>query len=166
MRDMSTQPEKFAAAVDRVDEALRAMWRGNSEPYAALWAPSDEVTVFGALGPAEKGWPEVSQTLRWIGGKFSGEGRSTIERLATGESGDLAYTVGFERRTARLDGGDLRRKRYASRTYTAGSTADGILSTVTPTLRNQIPARAEHFRSGAGRATGCPSWPWNTAGVQ
>jgi ketosteroid isomerase-like protein len=110
MRDTKTQPEKFAAAVGRVDEALRAMWRGNPEPYTALWAHSDQVTLFGALGPAEKGWPKVSQTFRWIGGKFSGEGQSTIERLATGESGDLAYTVGFERRTARLDGGDLEEK--------------------------------------------------------
>jgi ketosteroid isomerase-like protein len=110
MLDTNTQPEGFAAAVDRVDEALRAMWRGNPEPYAALWAHTDEVTLFGALGPAEKGWSEVSQTYQWIGGKFSGEGRSTIERLATGESGDLAYTVGFERRTARLEGGDLEEK--------------------------------------------------------
>lgn len=99
--------ESFAGAVDRTDEALRAMWRGDPGPYAGLWSRSADVTLFGALGPIEKGSENVTRTFKWVGDKFSDGTTSSIERLAVGESGDLAYTVGLERRTARLDGGQL-----------------------------------------------------------
>jgi ketosteroid isomerase-like protein len=61
----------------------------------------------GSLGPVEKGWDAVSGTLPWVGLKFGDGGPARIEHIVAMESGDLAYTVGYEHRTASLDGGDL-----------------------------------------------------------
>ncbi len=107
MQHSETQEETLAVAIDRVDDALRAMWRGDPEPYMALWAHRDDVTLMGALGPVERGWRDVGETFRWVGAKFKDGSESTIERIAVGESGDLAYSIGYERRTARLDDGAL-----------------------------------------------------------
>ncbi len=99
------QEAEFQETLARMDGALRAMWSGDPEPLIELCERSDEVTLFGALGPVEHGWRAATDTFRWVGGKFSVGGPATIEHLAVAQSGDLAYTAGFERRTTSIDGG-------------------------------------------------------------
>jgi ketosteroid isomerase-like protein len=43
-------------------------------------------------------------TFEWVGGRFTG-GESLTEDVVVASSGDLAYTVGFERGPASIDGG-------------------------------------------------------------
>jgi ketosteroid isomerase-like protein len=71
------------------------------------WEHSAEVTLMGGLGPVEKGWDAVSDTLSWVGGKFGDGGAARIEHLAVVEGADLGYTVGYEHRTTSLDGGEV-----------------------------------------------------------
>jgi ketosteroid isomerase-like protein len=83
------------------------MGSGDPGPYTGLWAPSEDVTLFGAWGPIERGFARLSETFRWVGSRFKG-GALVPEDLVSFESGDLAYTVGFERGEVEVDGG-LRR---------------------------------------------------------
>ena len=93
--------------LERTKGALAAMGSGNPQPYADLWANSDDVTLFGAWGPIEKGHRQVTETFRWVGGRFSG-GQLIPEDTIAFASGDLAYTVGFERGEVSVDDGPTR----------------------------------------------------------
>ena len=98
-------PADLRAALDRVADALTAMFTGDPAPYAALWAPGGQPTLFGAWGPTEKGHDGVVRTFTWVGSRFSG-GSPCRPRYETVDwSGDLAYTVGYEDTEVGIDGG-------------------------------------------------------------
>jgi ketosteroid isomerase-like protein len=101
---MTDNHNSFAGARERVRTALAAMGSGNPEPYIDCWAPSDDATLFGAWGPIEKGHAQLAATFRWVGSRFKG-GALVPEDIVRFESGDLAYTVGFERGEVIVDGG-------------------------------------------------------------
>jgi ketosteroid isomerase-like protein len=91
----------------RVEAALDSMWRGDPEPYLALWDDAADVTLYGAWGPIERGHDALAETFRWVGGRFGG-GEMKPENVVVHESGDLACTVGFERGAVSVDGGPER----------------------------------------------------------
>ena len=96
------EPE-FAQALGEVEDGLGDIAQGRPGRYAACWSDSDDVTLFGAWGPVEKGHDAVVATFDWVGGRFS-DGELRSEHEVVGVSGDLAYTVGFERGIVRIDG--------------------------------------------------------------
>jgi ketosteroid isomerase-like protein len=100
------QDQGLAAVIEKVRLALAAMGSGDPQPYMDLWANRDDVTLFGAWGPIEKGHQQLMDTFGWVGSRFS-EGALVPEDVVTHVSGDLAYTVGFERGDVRVDGGPL-----------------------------------------------------------
>src|SRR3712207_7538220 len=104
---MSEHNSGFTKARERVQAALLAMGAGNPQPYIDCWAESDEGTLFGAWGPIEKGYARLRETFRWVGSRFQGGGL-VAEDIVSFESGDLAYTVGFERGEVSVDGGARR----------------------------------------------------------
>jgi ketosteroid isomerase-like protein len=70
-----------------------------------MWSREDPVTLFGAAGPNRSGWDNVSETFRWVASRFSNCRDYTFEMVAAGVSGDLAYTVGYERSIVSWEGG-------------------------------------------------------------
>jgi ketosteroid isomerase-like protein len=104
---MQGKPKSFAAAREQVRAALAAMGSGRPEPYIDCWAASDDATLFGAWGPIEKGHDRLTETFRWVGDRFKG-GALVPEDVVSFESGDLAYTVGFERGEVSVDGSPAR----------------------------------------------------------
>ncbi|MGE3285377.1 MAG: nuclear transport factor 2 family protein [Pseudonocardia sp.] len=102
-----TVPPDLARALDDLAAALAAIGAGDPAPYAALWADSPDVTLFGAWGPIERGHDAVTTTFTWVGSRFSGGGLVPRHDVV-GHSGDLAYTVGTEHGQVRVDGGELR----------------------------------------------------------
>ncbi|MGI9148560.1 MAG: YybH family protein [Chloroflexota bacterium] len=76
--------------------------------YIACWAESDDATLFGAWGPIEKGHKSLADTFRWVGSRFKG-GELSVDNTVAYASGDLAYTVGFERGDVIVDAGGTRR---------------------------------------------------------
>jgi ketosteroid isomerase-like protein len=104
---MPVEDSGFAAARAQVKTALAAMGSGDPAPYADLWAESDDTTLFGAWGPIDRGTGRLKETFRWVGSRFSG-GPLVPEDTVAFESGDLAYTVGFERGEVSVDGGPRR----------------------------------------------------------
>ena len=93
----------FADARQQVRAALAAMGSGRPQPYVDCWAASEDATLFGAWGPIEKGHERLAQTFRWVGDRFK-SGALVPEDVVAFESGDLAYTVGFERGDVAVDG--------------------------------------------------------------
>ena len=101
---LAAVPGTFAEAKERVRVALGEMGAGKPESYTACWAQSGEATLFGAWGPIEKGYERLKQTFLWVGSRFK-SGPLVPEDVVSFESGDLAYTVGFERGEVVVDGG-------------------------------------------------------------
>ena len=93
----------LTATLARQVEAERALHNGDLGPRLAMWSTRDPVTVLGAVRTAN-GWDEVSQLFRWLGSHFSACTAYRFELVATGVSGDLAYTVGYEHTSASWDG--------------------------------------------------------------
>jgi ketosteroid isomerase-like protein len=103
--DTRTCPADLRVALDRVADALAAMFTGDPAPYAALWASGEQPTLFGAWGPTEQGHEAVLRTFTWVGSRFSdGVGGRPRYRVVDW-SGDLAYTAGVEEVEVRVDGG-------------------------------------------------------------
>jgi ketosteroid isomerase-like protein len=50
----------------------------------------------------------VTDTMRWVGSRFTGADVVDVEHTVIASSGDLAYTVGFERSQVSVDGGPAR----------------------------------------------------------
>ena len=102
----ATEVDEFVATVlPRQVGAERALHGGDLEPRLALWTRADPVTLFGAWGPCESGWADVSRTFDWVASRFSDCKAYELELVAAGVSGDLAYTVGYEHSTSSVDGG-------------------------------------------------------------
>jgi ketosteroid isomerase-like protein len=98
-------PADLRVALERVADALAAMFTGDPAPYAALWAAGEQPTLFGAWGPIERGHDAVVHTFDWVASRFS-DGAACRPRYDVVDwSEDLAYTVGFEEVEVRVDGG-------------------------------------------------------------
>ena len=100
--------DALAKVLERQDAATAAMLNGDPRSYIDSWAVSDDITVFGAWGPIEKGYKRVTDTFRWVGSRFTGADAVDVEHTVIASNGDLAYTAGFERSHVSVDGGPLR----------------------------------------------------------
>ncbi len=98
--------QTLADTLDDMTTALVAIRQGDPAPYAASWSDSDDVTLFGAWGPIEQGHEQVTETFRWVASRFGPEGSCVQDLNTVHESGDLAVTIGMERGTAVVDGGE------------------------------------------------------------
>ena len=100
--------DALAKALEQENAAGAAMLNGDPSPFISSWAESDDITLFGAWGPIEKGHKPVTDTMRWVGSRFTGADAVDVERTVVASSGDLAYTVGFERSHVSVGGGPQR----------------------------------------------------------
>ena len=101
---MATPASTFQQALQRVRTALASMGAGDPQLYIDCWAESADATLFGAWGPIEHGRDRLVETFRWVGTRFK-SGALVPEDIVSFESGDLAYTVGFERGEVVVDAG-------------------------------------------------------------
>ncbi len=103
---MSELDDFLSDVLARQVAAEEAIHNGDPGPRLAMWSTNDPVTLYGAL-KNNRGWDEVSRTFRWLGSRFSDCTSYRFELVAAGASGDLAYTVGYERSAASVDGGPV-----------------------------------------------------------
>src|SRR5215510_4256785 len=94
--------DSFEAARERVRRGLADIGSGRPASYIACWHDSPHATLFGAWGPVERGYPNLAATFAWVGSRFRG-GALVAEDIEIWSSGDLAYTVGFERGIVTVD---------------------------------------------------------------
>jgi ketosteroid isomerase-like protein len=69
-----------------------------------VFSHQSDVMIMGAWGSYERGWTSVGSRLEWAAARFAEERNATSERLAAGESGDLAYEIFLEKADTRLVG--------------------------------------------------------------
>jgi len=101
---MATETEEFLAEVLPAQRAAEhALHNGDVEPRLALWSHRDPVTVYGAK-LSGSGWTDVDRLFREVASWFADSEDYEFEVIAAGASGDLAYTVGYERNKVRVEG--------------------------------------------------------------
>jgi ketosteroid isomerase-like protein len=89
----------------RQTEAEEAIVLGDPAPRMELWSRRDPVTLFGAAtGECKTGWDELSRIFRWVASTFSDVSDFSFDVEVADVSGDLAYTVGYERFNGSIDG--------------------------------------------------------------
>jgi ketosteroid isomerase-like protein len=81
----------------RQHKAEEAFVHGDPRPRMELWSRRDPVTLFGAMGKSESGWGELSRTFTWVASQFSEVSNFRYDVELVQVSGDIAYTLGFER---------------------------------------------------------------------
>jgi ketosteroid isomerase-like protein len=86
------------------DEAVRAFVGGDGGPIVRIAARVSPATFFGPMGGTVQGAEQVASTYERDSSRFS-SGESSFEILHRAAGDTVAYWVGFQRATARLDGG-------------------------------------------------------------
>lgn len=102
---MTQHDQRFPEAINDVARAATDPFlQGDPDPFKDQWSHAADVTIFGGHGGYELGWDQVRPRLEWAASRFS-EGSADYEPISSAVSGDLAYAVGIERGTAKLDEG-------------------------------------------------------------
>ena len=91
-----TPSDEFPVTLDQTAEAVQSLVTGNAKPFLALWSRREDVTVMGGFGGYLRGWDHVRQNTELAASRFRG-GHISVERVASGTSGELAYAVWLER---------------------------------------------------------------------
>ena len=94
MSELDDFLENFLPQQIAAEEALH---NGDVEPPDEAVDPERPGVADGRLGPERGGWDDVGETFGWVASRFSNCSDYEFELVAAGVSGDLAYTVGFER---------------------------------------------------------------------
>ena len=102
---MSELDEFVTTTLPRQIKAEEAIHDGDVRPRLEMWSTEDPVTLFGAAGGFNSGRDELSRTFERVASQFSNFTEYDFELVAAGVSGDLAYTVGYERFSVSIDGG-------------------------------------------------------------
>jgi ketosteroid isomerase-like protein len=95
----------------RLREAETALHNGDAEPRLALWSSREPVSVLGARRSAT-GQDEVRNLFRTLAGTFSNCTSHVYEIIAAEVIGDMAFTAGYERTQAVVNG---ERRQYVLR---------------------------------------------------
>jgi quercetin dioxygenase-like cupin family protein/ketosteroid isomerase-like protein len=103
--ELTTAVEEFRSTIlARQAEAEEAFVNGDPGPRMALWSRRDPVTLFGAIGMSESGWDQLGETFPWVASRFSNVSDYRFDVELVEVSGDMAYTLGFERCNASIVG--------------------------------------------------------------
>ncbi len=155
MNDDASGESSFRAFLEQFEQATRGFINGDPDLWKQHASRRDDVTLMGGWGICEKGWAGVGARYDWAAARFRDSGAAlTVEYLASGVSGDLAYTVGIERSVVRL--ADQSRRR------TDGPARDPRVSP----RRRRVEARpsprgsaGQHDGAGGGPAAEMMRWP-------
>ena len=96
--------DDFQEFLRRQTEAEEAFANGDPEPRFELWSRCDPVTLFAAAGWSVAGWDVIEPIFRWTAARFSGATDFRYDVDVADVSGDLGYTVGYERWTGSIGG--------------------------------------------------------------
>jgi ketosteroid isomerase-like protein len=108
---VTDRDEFIAWTQSRLRDAETALHNGDPEPRLDLWSTGEPVSVLGAWRSAS-GQDEVRGLFRDLAGTFSDCKSHVYELVSVDVVGDLAYTAGYERTRATVNG---ERRRYVLR---------------------------------------------------
>ena len=100
---MSDRDEFMAWTQSRLRDAEATLHNGDAEPRLALWSQREPVSVLGAWRSAI-GQEEVRALFRALAETFSDCTSHVYEIVAAEVIGDMAFTAGYERTQASING--------------------------------------------------------------
>lgn len=107
-----TEREDFIAwTQSQLREAETALHNGEAEPRLALWSSREPVSVLGAWRSAT-GQAEVRELFRVLAETLSDCISHVYDIVSADVNGDMAFTAGYERTEASING---ERRRYVLR---------------------------------------------------
>lgn len=118
---MSERDEFIEWAQSRLRSAETALHNGDAGPRLALWSSREPVSVLGAWRSAI-GQEEVRELFHSLAGTFSDCTSHTYDLVAAEVIGDMAFTAGYERTEASVDG---ERRQYTLRVTQVYRREDG-----------------------------------------
>ncbi len=108
---MTDKDEVIAWTQGRLRDAETALHNGDAEPRLAFWSSREPVSVLGAFRSAI-GQEEVRDLFRTLADTFSDCTAHVYEIVSAEVIGDMAFTAGYERTQASING---ERRRYVVR---------------------------------------------------
>lgn len=97
----------FEEFLQSFEAAISQFMNGDPTAWKKLIYQGGNVTIMGAWGAYEKGWPEVSARYDWAAARFRPSGAQVrAEYLSKMASGNLAQTVAIERADVLIVGQD------------------------------------------------------------
>ena len=108
---MTDKEEFIEWTQSRLRVAETALHNGDPEPRLALWSSAEPVSVLGAWRSAT-GQEEVRNLFRTLAETFSDCTSHAYDIIAAEVIGDMAFTAGYERTEASMNG---ERRRYTLR---------------------------------------------------
>ena len=100
---MTDREDFIAWTQSRLRDAETALHNGDAEPRLALWSLREPVSVLGAWRSAT-GQEEVRNLFRVLAETFSDCTSHVYESVAADVIGDMAFTAGYERTRASING--------------------------------------------------------------
>lgn len=108
---MTDKEEFIAWTQSRLRDAETALHNGDAAPRLALWSSREPVSVLGAWRSAT-GREEARDLFRFLAETFSDCTSHVYDIVAAEVIGDMAFTAGYERTQASING---ERRRYVLR---------------------------------------------------
>ena len=118
---MADREEFIAWTQTRLREAETALHNGDPEPRLDLWSSSEPVSVLGAWRSAT-GQEDVRSLFRALAETFSDCISHVYDLVSADVIGDMAFTAGYERTEASING---ERGRYVLRVTQVYRREDG-----------------------------------------
>jgi ketosteroid isomerase-like protein len=113
-----TPTEEFLTWLRRQHhDASLALHDGDPAPKIAAWSDEEPVTLFGAFWFEAEDAKQARCAFMGLADKFSDCTAYSYDLIAHGVSGDLAYTVGHERASMRVDGAPTDRVLRVTQVY-------------------------------------------------
>ena len=97
----------FRQFLVQFEEGTTRFINGDVTTWKENASQGEDATIMGAWGAYEQGWAEVNSRYDWAAARFRKSAtKVNVEYLASGVSGELAYTIANERSEALVVGQD------------------------------------------------------------
>lgn len=114
---VSSDPE-LQYFLARLEDATNGMLNGDASLWTELASHADDATLFPPFGGVARGWEEVGARYEAAAARRTpGSASVSMELLASGVSGELAYVVSFQRALIRAAGSDELRPSFTRVTH-------------------------------------------------
>ena len=98
------EPQDLSGLIEESHRAIDAFTQGDPAPLQALFSQRDDVTLANPFGPAQRGWPQVRDTMARAASNYR-DGRALgFDRLAEHFAPELACIHEIEQLEAKMGG--------------------------------------------------------------
>jgi ketosteroid isomerase-like protein len=94
------------AVIDESHRALGAFARGDPGPLQALFSQREDVTLANPFGPAQRGWPQVRDTMARAAENYRDGRVLGFDQIVKYVTPEIAYIHELERFEAKMGGAD------------------------------------------------------------